>query len=175
MANAKLAIEKTLRNEGFGLENDPVDRGGQTYCGISRVHWPAWPGWGLIDAGEAVPSSLLYSFYGAYWNSINGDAIMSQPIAERLYDMAVNMGAVTVSKMLQRCINLFLKTYQLDVDGKIGPNTASSLNSLPAKDQTLVLLALKCLHGAHYITLTEKDPSQKRFIRGWLNRVGGVG
>ena len=48
MANFNKAYKKTAASEG-GYSNDPEDPGLETYCGISRRHWPKWPGWKEID------------------------------------------------------------------------------------------------------------------------------
>ncbi len=42
------ALDHTLQFEG-GYANDPADRGGETFRGISRVSHPDWPGWAEID------------------------------------------------------------------------------------------------------------------------------
>ncbi len=42
------ALKHTLEFEG-GYANDPADRGGETFRGISRKNWPRWSGWDLID------------------------------------------------------------------------------------------------------------------------------
>ena len=42
------AYKKTALFEG-GYVNDPVDRGGETFRGISRKNHPGWSGWILVD------------------------------------------------------------------------------------------------------------------------------
>ena len=48
MADYKHSIAKVLRTEG-GYVNDKDDSGGETYKGISRVNWPRWSGWVIVD------------------------------------------------------------------------------------------------------------------------------
>lgn len=48
MANFKIALDKVLSREG-GYINDPDDKGGETYKGISRKYNPDWKGWRIID------------------------------------------------------------------------------------------------------------------------------
>jgi lysozyme family protein len=48
MADFKQAHSIVMNNEG-GYANDPSDRGGETYKGISRNNFPNWKGWKLID------------------------------------------------------------------------------------------------------------------------------
>ncbi len=84
MADFDTAFERTLRCEG-GYANDPVDRGGETWRGISRVHFPHWPGWALIDRArraKTFPRNLdssrrlaecVSTFYREqFWNRIEG-------------------------------------------------------------------------------------------------------
>jgi hypothetical protein len=62
-----VALGFTLGYEGEWV-NDPDDRGGETYRGISRVHWPKWAGWAIIDAekqNEAFPSRLMGMSFGS--------------------------------------------------------------------------------------------------------------
>lgn len=55
MARFQPALEKLLRLEG-GWCSVPGDRGGETYCGISRAHWPTWEGWTTIIKAKAHSS-----------------------------------------------------------------------------------------------------------------------
>ncbi len=49
MANFTQAYNLTSAHEG-GYVNDAIDRGGETYRGISRVYHSSWKGWSNIDA-----------------------------------------------------------------------------------------------------------------------------
>ena len=58
MADFLTAYAPLARYEG-GWCNDPADRGGETYAGIARNFFPAWPGWALIDAAAARRESKV--------------------------------------------------------------------------------------------------------------------
>ncbi|MDR1308836.1 MAG: hypothetical protein LBL95_02880 [Deltaproteobacteria bacterium] len=45
--------KKTEKFEG-GYVNDPQDKGGETFRGISRKAHPDWEGWPLIDAAKEL-------------------------------------------------------------------------------------------------------------------------
>lgn len=112
MADFKIAFGITNKNEG-GYVNDPADHGGETYCGISRVNFPHWSGWGIIDncktmnhfpeilkASDLLPK-LIEDFYKTnFWNPINGDNIPNQDLANQVYDASVNMGVHQALKLL---------------------------------------------------------------------------
>ena len=90
MANYKEAIAKVLKHEG-GYVNDPDDKGGETYKGISRKNWKVWSGWKIIDNSKSLANfpKCLYvntllneyviDFYKRnFWVPIGGDSIKDQ-------------------------------------------------------------------------------------------------
>lgn len=116
MADFKIAYNLTNVNEGAWV-NDPLDKGGETYGGISRKNFPNWPGWAIIDAYEKQPNfpsslskdskleEMKEAFYFAYfWVPIKGSFINPQPIANMIYDSAVNIGVEQAIKMAQRTV-----------------------------------------------------------------------
>lgn len=163
MADFLPAFEKTLLNEGgYKLTNDPADRGGQTYAGIARKRWPAWPGWRAIDAGDAPPSDLVRDFYrDNFWGAVQGDQIAAQDVAETLYDNAVNAGAGTAAKLAQIVVGA-------TPDGKVGPKTLAALNQA---DPAAFRLAYALAMIARYRDICARDASQRRFLLGWINRA----
>ena len=52
------AFAATMQHEG-GYANVQGDKGGETYMGISRVYWPSWPGWPVIDDWRAERINAL--------------------------------------------------------------------------------------------------------------------
>lgn len=141
MADYKKAIGKVLKAEG-GYVNDPQDRGGETYKGISRKFWPTWLGWHIIDlikTKPGFPNNLQNSpaadikiqldyevnsfYYEQFWTKIGGDKIKNQQIAELLVDSAVNEGCVPAIKRAQGIVNL-------PQTGEITPELITKLNLL---------------------------------------------
>ena len=182
MANFSQAFAKTLGNEG-GYSTDPKDLGGETYCGISRVNFPDWAGWHAIDAwkGLGSPSSVLgqnedlqaqvQAFYRSlFWNPLHGDQIAFPDLAEKLFDMAVNMGIGQAVKLLQDALNVVVGS-GLTVDGGMGPMTLAALNSLPATAHNTLRDAISINHGGFYMYLIRQNPSQRVFVNGWLTRA----
>ena len=87
MAEFKVAYAITAAHEG-GYVNDPVDRGGETYRGIARVHHPDWSGWRRVDAqrrkagfprtlgsDRALQDAVRRFYKKAYWDRFDGDHI----------------------------------------------------------------------------------------------------
>ena len=186
MGNFKEAYAKTMGHEG-GYVNDPTDAGGETYKGISRVYNPSWSGWGIIDelkndGGFPEPSlgndtdlhEAVESFYkDKYWD-VNRLDEFPQVIAEEMFDTGVNMGIGRAARFLQISLNYMNRNgslfNELIVDGKIGPASLRAL-SLCIKDADVLLSMLNTLQGRHYMNYMDKNPSQKKYARGWFRRV----
>jgi lysozyme family protein len=101
------------------------------------------------------------------------DEIGSQNIANELFDTSVNMGQVIAATFLQRALNVSNRQQKdypdLVVDGKIGPKTISATNTHPRIGQLFKLL--NTLQGARYISICESNPSQEKYLTGWMERV----
>lgn len=55
MADFDSAYAPLKQLEG-GWCHNPDDKGGETYAGIARNFFPAWPGWAVVDAAKSHPS-----------------------------------------------------------------------------------------------------------------------
>ena len=176
-------IKHTIELEG-GYVNDKADKGGETYKGISRVHWPEWGGWSIIDEykqiggefhklidGNPEVQRMVYQFY--YQNFMRPfDQIKHYAISEELFDTAVNMGVGTAAKFLQQALNLMNRNgdiyKDLKVDGDIGPATIAAYKKA---DTDVLLKVLNGLQFERYHSIVERDPKQERFFNGWMKRV----
>ncbi len=189
MANFTQAYKITSAHEGT-YSNDAVDRGGETYRGISRVHHPDWDGWPKIDAvkgNSGFPKllnrdrslqAIVKSFYKRkYWDRFLGDKIIDQETANELYDTAVNMGVRRSVRFLQNALNLLNRNQSnfsdLVVDGWLGPTSLGILSKyLDLDGNSAALLKLMNLQqGARYVEIMENDSSQEKYARGWLKRT----
>lgn len=189
MADFEPAYAITSAHEG-GYVKDPVDRGGETYRGISRVHHPDWSGWARIDAQRrqsGFPGRLdrdrtlqdqVRAFYKqAYWDRFEGDAIPDQAVADELYDTAVNMGVRRAVRFLQSSLNLLNRDQRdyddLIVDGWFGRKTLATLETLLSQDRGSAALVklMNIQQGARYVEIMAADASQERFARGWIKRA----
>jgi lysozyme family protein len=179
MADFKTALKVTLGIEG-GLSNNKLDRGGQTYQGISRKNWPAWPGWAIVDQWkyrEITPEDIkildskVYAFYQTnFWDRISLNAICNQKIANELFDTGVITSTRRAVLFLQKALNLLNRNGELyhDIkeDGILGSDTLQLTNNHPYPDSLLKLINGLLL--SYFIAICEKDPTQEEFLRGWL-------
>jgi lysozyme family protein len=187
MAEYIIAKNKTGGNES-GYANNLKDRGKETYCGISRLNWPKWSGWVLIDGAKSqdgfpqdlhdrrnwkiidsylskIPRlmELVNIFYKTnFWDTICGDLISSQDVANTLYDWEVNSGEGHPAKAVQTIVGA-------KVDGDIGPNTVKKINAYP--DQVELVTYLRKARVAFVKNIVANDPSQEIFLNGWIDRA----
>lgn len=172
MADFWTAFNKTMKHEG-GYANNPADRGGETYRGIARKHWPAWQGWPLVDEKKSRPDfpkcltdsayldAAVKDFYRRnFWPAWMG-GIESQDLADWVFDKAVNMGTAQAVKLLQRAAGV-------DDDGRWGPRTAAAVK---AADPSSLLEACREQARMFYRQLADNNPSQRQFLKGWLARA----
>ena len=193
MAIFKQAYNITMKNEG-GYVNDVRDLGGETYKGISRVFWPHWEGWKIIDnakkTGQSFPDCLtLFDYEGLnnemvpefyktnFWNRFVGDKIEHQLIANELFDTGVNMSVSRAVTFLQESLNFLyhrkgiIMTNELNIDGIFGNKTFTALNTTRPRHVRLLYKLLNILQGNYYIKLFQANPKQAIFMTSWLNRV----
>ncbi len=186
------AFTKTMEFEG-GYSFDALDPGGETYMGISRVYWPDWPGWELIDQLNAadkrvenlpVLEAMVRRFYRQqYWNRFHGDAVADivPEVAEEVFDTGVNLGVHRAVKFLQQALNLLNlnETIFPDIieDGILGQVTLRTMQLYmerrPPDRETkirMLLGVMNTLQGMHYIEQMRRYPEKERF-RGWFMRV----
>ena len=183
------AFNKALSNEGF-ISNNPADKGGFTYKGISRTKHPAWPGWKIIDdffrrtdyqsvqqlnTNSTLQNYVIGFYRTEFWNNIRGDLLPSQLIADELFESSINIGILTSSAILQRIINLLNRNISLypdiAVDGIIGNQTLEALKKcLAANGEKLIYNILNFYQAKRYIEIMERDRTQEIFI-GWFNKI----
>lgn len=164
MSNYNKAIAFTLKYEG-GYVNDPEDRGGETYRGITRKNHPNWPGWAKIDEIKPVHGVIIpeledevNDFYrDKYWGLIEN--ICNGGVAAFVFDWKVNSGFHAI-EALQKIIGA-------KVDGVLGNNTILKTNNYNGS----LLSELIAARRKFVADIVRRSPIQKKFLNGWLNRI----
>jgi lysozyme family protein len=178
------AFEKVILVEG-GYTDDPKDSGGETRWGITKAEARA-NGYNA-DMRKMPQSVARYIYQRQYWDLLNLDAVadLSQPVAEEIFDTAVNCGQGIAGKFLQRALNV-LNREEADyadvrVDGLVGPLTVQSLRAFLGKrgadGEEVLLRVLNCLQGARYVEIAE-GPNRKKnekFVFGWFKQRVKIG
>lgn len=178
------ALKHTLKTEA-GYVKDPLDRGGETFRGVSRRSHPNWFGWKLIDqvkadglrsasaidqrfADDPQMAELVADLYFCnFWKPF---ACLSETerLQIKIFDTGVNTGVGQAVKLLQRSINLVCPKAGLKVDGALGPKTMAALKGL---SESYLLSTYSSEQAAFYRGIVERNPSQQRFLKGWLRRA----
>ena len=168
MANVNDLAPFILKWEG-GFVNDPKDRGGATNMGVTLNTWKSVGydknGDKKIDAQDLklltqddVIKKVLKPYY---WDKWRADEINNQSIANILVDWVWASGKYGITKV-QAMLNL-------KSDGVVGNKTLSAINDYP--NQRQLFQRIKNERLAFIDRIVKNNPSQRRFMKGWKNRV----
>jgi lysozyme family protein len=171
MASYKLLVPFLLKWEG-GVANDKDDKGGltnkgityDTYKNLCSIVYLVKPS---LDHFHSLSDDEVGLMVQWYWNqSTNGNQIASQMVAEAITTWRWGSGTLGL-KWFQTMLN---KEYNagLLVDGIIGKKTTQFINFIEEVD--LFRNAIKYRRNRFY-AIVENDPTQKKFLKGWLNRL----
>lgn len=172
------AVQVILKNEG-GYANYLQDKGGPTNYGISLRFLKSLGNFGDFNRDGYINDSDIKAldvdkaksiYKQEFWDKGGYGRINNEILAEAVFDFAVNLGPSTAHKLIQKAINLYSAPLTLKEDGILGEKTIQAINvANPLK----LMLFFRSIVIWHYIQITEKDPTQKKFINGWLKRVWG--
>ena len=137
-----------------GYVNDPADAGGETKFGISKRANPT------VNIRSLTWAGAKDIYYHSYWIPGKCDRL-SAPIALIHFDGCVNHGVGTAAKHLQAALGV-------TADGDIGPKT---LTAARTADYTHVCNSIADQRVEFYKRIVARNPSQSRFIKGWLRRI----
>jgi lysozyme family protein len=162
-----------LKWEG-GVSNDPADRGGLTNRGITQATYDRYrraKGLPLQSVVKMTEPEMREIYYRFYWLPVKADEF-PYPLALAVFDTGVNMGVGTAIKLLQRAINdLLPKVRWVAVDSVLGEQTLRAAKSLDPKRLALQLCARR---EERYYAIVRANPTQQKFLRGWLNRLNDL-
>lgn len=168
-------FKAAMEFEGTAYEDVPGDRGGPTKCGVTyarlaQVKGIKVPARGTL-AYEALKDELRHLsmetveaiYRSDYWAAVGGDDLPSG-VDYAVADFGLNSGPSRAVKYLQRLVG----TPQT---GRMDEATLSAV----AEHNPTDLITDYCDQRARFLTaIVERDPSQMKFKKGWLNRVGEV-
>lgn len=151
-----------LRVEG-GYSDDKYDSGGKTKYGIIEKEARAYGFKGDMRDLDIPFARSIYDrkyYHGNRLNEVNDDRV-----ALSICDWIVNSGNWGAKKA-QYALNSL--GFNLTVDGKIGNKTIEALNKVNPDE------FLKIYHELQrdfYHSVVAARPTQRAFLKGWLNRV----
>lgn len=172
MADFKLSEPGILKQEG-GYSNKPNDSGGETWEGISRNNYPKCKIWPIVDSyknqatfpgclrKDAALQALVDAFYKfSEWDTLMGDQINNQSIANFMVDWEVNAGAGAPVKHAQEILGV-------TVDGGMGPHTLAAIN---AADGPGFFAKMQAARFQFYHDVVAAHPEDREFLENWLSR-----
>lgn len=159
------AYRVLARLEG-GEVNDPADRGGHTNLGVTQRAYSRYRdrkglparSVALIEREEA-----LELYREDYWEAGSCDELPS-PLNAVHFDACVHHGPAGAGRLLQDALGV-------TVDGIIGPETLGAVGALPVSGIRKLCEDQLWLRVGLLSEIVERDPTQLRFFRGWINRL----
>ena len=156
-----VALKFVLLWEG-GFVNDPLDPGGATNKGITQFTYDTYRINQRLSTRSVagIRDEEVHDIYHSmYWKPSQAELAV-KPLAIVLFDTAVNFGSGGAIEFLQEALGI-------GADGIFGPTTRSTFltnnNSTTAEKMVTGRIAYR--HQR-----VNANPSQDRFLQGWLNR-----
>ena len=168
------AIGFVLEHEG-GCTDDPADPGGATQWGVSlrllqelgydvdrRRRRRRRPTSAALTSREAVAM-----FRSEWWDRYDYGSLGTQLVAEKVFDLAVNMGPAQAHRLLQRA----LRASRRGESARGRRARPADLDGGPAADPWATRAALRSEAAGFYRLLAAQKPSLAVFLTGWLRRA----
>lgn len=173
MANFPIAFPWIMQFEDPKMEyaqNPDAPPGAFAISGINSAAFPNdFASIAAIPQEDRGPS--VQAFYRKnFWNTFY-DQLVSDEVAKRVLDMAVNSGAHTSVKLLQIAVDSLYASGTkpvLEEDGQWGPQTVAQTNT--CSDSSLVP-AFQQARVSHYRDIVVKNPSLVKYLNGWIARA----
>ncbi len=143
------AINRVLGHEG-GYVNNQADPGGETKWGISKRSYPN------ISIVSLTRDEAIAIYKRDFWDVIHSGE-MYPSVAFQALDFAINSGAETSLRALQRAIGVA-------DDGHWGPHTAEAAKKMGESDQIMRL-------NAERLDFMRKLKNWPTFGSGWAGRI----
>jgi lysozyme family protein len=167
MADFKPAFLFTLQHEDSTRSGKvTVDAGGRTRFGIAEKFHSGLPEEFFTGPAENALAEAEKIEEREYWETLRLGEVEDQNVANKLFDMGVDMGVRQGAVYAQRAVNS--QGRQLTEDGKIGPKTLAAINAIDPQ----IFYGLLCQFSAwHYRHIATNNPAQAVNLQGWLKRA----
>lgn len=168
MAKVEILAPYIKKWEG-GFANDPADRGGATNKGITIATFEAYckakslPRPNVERLKRMTDGEWLDILKTMFWDRWQADKIKSQKLANILVDWVWGSGVYGI-KIPQRILGV-------KQDGIVGNKTLEALN---AQDPDKLFQVIYEARKKYLNDITISRPINKRFLKGWLNRLEDI-
>jgi len=167
MSQFQPALIYTLNWEDPKREYRSVpDKGGFAIAGINSAAWPD-DFKSIVEVPLNQRAQKVFDFYQKnFWNPMKVGGILSQNLANRIFDMGVNASDRTSIHLLQRAIIVCGKP--ISDDGFLGPETMEAANSI---DVERLLAAFRTQRFHYYKEIVDNHPEDAKYLREWEKRA----
>lgn len=151
-------IDTQAHRKACGYVNDSTDRGGETKYGVAKNANPD------LNIATLDWEAAKRVYLRRYWLPAHCDeleALGLHRLAVLHFDSVVNHGVSRGAIFLQRSVGT-------DTDGDIGP---ASLKAAKNKGDVAACSALCDVREQFYQQIVLKNPSQGKYLNGWLRRI----
>ena len=161
----KEILKPFIRSWEGGYCNVAGDKGGATKWGVTLTTYRSVFGQKkTVDDLKRMTEAEWDDIYAKqYWRKWMGDAIETQAIANLLVDWYWNSGLYGI-KLPQKVLGV-------KIDGLVGQKTIAAINTYP--DQQELFRKLWLERKAYFERIGRG--TQAKFLKGWLNRLNGIG
>ncbi|PIE41742.1 MAG: hypothetical protein CSA49_01935 [Gammaproteobacteria bacterium] len=171
MKHVDKMVQDILRREG-GYVDHPSDRGGSTNYGITQKTLSQYYGYAATtEQVKSLPIDVAEEIYKRNYFYGPGINTLVEDIQPFIFDCAINHGPRTAVKFIQSVCNQAGYEPQLSIDGAVGPNTRRAAEWALSEMGDIFLQALVEERKNFYLIIVESRPSQKVFLKGWMNRL----
>lgn len=159
MPDNKKIIDAILEHEGGATEtNSPKDKGGRTKYGISEKSNPS--AWADGTVTEAEAREIYEQKY------IKGPGFDRIPESHpRTKELLVDWGVISGPELAKQELQGVLGVVK---DGQLGPKTLQALLGIDDRSLANLIAAARIRMMGRIV---KRDPSQLRWLNGWLNRA----
>jgi lysozyme family protein len=170
MADFKPAFAFVLQHEDSTRSGKvTVDAGGRTRFGIAEKFHPDLPEEFFTGPAEDALVEAEKIEEHEYWAAMRLTEVENQNVANKLFDMGVNMGVLQAAVYAQRAANaLTAGDARVAEDGVIGSRTLAAIN---VGDPIAYYQLLGQFSAAYYRHLAAVNPAQAVNLAGWLKRA----
>jgi len=145
-----------------------VGRAGCTKYGIATASYPN------EDIHHLTLKRAGELYRCDFWNPLHLGELKSQGIATEIFETAVNCGAGTSGRILQRvCNHLNGRGKDYPVDGRVTSDTVRWINFY-TQERANRLRFYKLLNGyqlGRYIDIADRNPRMDKYLNSWLSRA----
>jgi len=163
-------LTKILNHEG-GFVNDPDDKGGATKYGVTQKALSKHLGKeATVEDVKKLDIEVAKTIFKEEYYFKAKINFLPPEIQQQVFDCSVNHGAKRAIKFVQHVCNI-AEFEPLTVDGANGSNTIKVSHVAQKEMGDWFTNAIADERINFYHSIVAKNPSQRKFLKGWLKRA----